>query len=88
MRITGAGKVYIETARKIFDLEYQMENSFSSIAGNRAGRLIVSAASYRAASMISTVAKRFQSIHPGMHMVVREETTGELVEAWSAASMI
>lgn len=80
VRITDAGKVYIETARQILDLKHQMENSISDIAGNRAGSLIIGAAPYRAASMMPTVAKKFQSLHPGMHLVVREGTTAELVE--------
>lgn len=80
VRLTDAGRVYIETARQILDLEHQMENSFSDIAGNRAGSLIIGAAPYRAASMLPTIAKSFQALHPGMHLVVREGTTAELVE--------
>lgn len=80
VRITDAGKVYIETARKILDLEHQMENSISDIAGNRAGSLIIGAAPYRAASMMPKIASTFQSLHPGMHLVVREGTTAELAE--------
>jgi len=80
VRITDAGKVYIETARQILDLEHQMEASLSDIVGNRAGSLIIGAAPYRAASMMPTIAKQFQSLHPGMHLVVREGTTAELVE--------
>lgn len=80
VRITDAGRVYIETARQILDLEHQMETSISDIAENRSGSLIIGAAPYRAASMMPMIAKRFQSLHPGMHLVVREGTTAELVE--------
>ena len=80
VRITDAGRVYIETARQILDLEHQMENSISDIAGNRAGSLIIGAAPYRAASMMPAIASAFQSLHPGMHLIVREGTTAELVE--------
>ena len=80
VRITDAGKVYYETACRILDLEHRMETSLSEIAGNRAGSLIVGSAPYRAASMMPAVARRFQSLHPGMHLVVREGTTAELVE--------
>ena len=80
VRITDAGRVYLETARKILDLEHQMENSFSDIAGNRAGSLIIGTAPFRAASMLPTIAKAFQAVHPGMHLIVREGTTVELVE--------
>ena len=81
VRITDAGRVYIETARQILDLEHQMENSISDIAGNRAGSLIIGAAPYRAASMMPAIASAFQTIHPGMHLIVREGTTAELVES-------
>ena len=80
VRITDAGRVYIETARQILDLEHQMETSISDISGNSAGSLIIGAAPYRAASMMPTIAKQFQSLHPGMHLIVREGTTAELVE--------
>ncbi len=80
VRITDAGHVYIKTARQILDLEHQMENFISDIAGNRSGSLIIGAAPYRAASMFPTIAKQFQILHPGMHLVVREGTTAELVE--------
>lgn len=80
VRTTDAGRVYIETARQILDLEHQMETSFSDIAGNKAGSLIIGAAPYRAASMMPTIAKQFQALHPGMHLVVREGTTAELIE--------
>ncbi|MBR3108772.1 MAG: LysR family transcriptional regulator [Clostridia bacterium] len=80
VRITDAGKVYIETAQQILDLEHQMETSFSDIAANRAGSLIIGAAPYRAASMMPTISRSFQALHPGMHLVVREGTTAELAE--------
>ena len=80
VRITDAGKVYIETARQILDLEHQMENSISDIVGNRAGSLIIGAAPYRAASMMPAIAKQFQYLHPGMHLIIREGTTAELAE--------
>ncbi len=80
VRITDAGRVYIETARKILDLEHQMETSLTDIAGNRAGSLIIGAAPYRAASMMPQIAMVFQKVHPGMHLIIREGTTAELVE--------
>ena len=80
VRITDAGRIYIEAGRKILNIEHQMENAFSDLAGNRSGSLIVGAAPYRTASMMPVIAKRFQAIHPGMHLIVREGTTAELAE--------
>ena len=80
VRITDAGKVYIEAGRKILDLERQMENSFTDLVNNKTGSLIIGAAPYRAASMMPEIARRFQTKHPGMHLIVREGTTTELIE--------
>ncbi len=80
VRITDAGQVYIETARQILELEHRMETSFSDLAGNRAGSLILGAAPYRAAGMLPEIAAAFQKLHPGMHLIVREGTTAELLE--------
>ena len=80
VRLTDAGRVYIDTGRKILDLEHRMENSFTDLATYKTGSLIIGAAPYRAASMLPTIARSFQSLHPGMHLVVREGTTAELVD--------
>ena len=80
VRLTDAGRVYIEAGRKILDLEHQMEVSFSDLAAHKSGSLIIGAAPYRAAGMMPEIARAFQEIHPGMHLVLREGTTAELAE--------
>ena len=80
LRLTDAGRVYIEAGRKILDIERQMELEFSDLAADRTGSLIIGAAPYRAAGMLPEVAKRFKEIRPGMHLVVREGTTAELLD--------
>ena len=80
VRLTDAGRVYISAGRKILDIEHQMENNFTDLATNKTGSLIIGAAPYRAVSMLPAVAKNFQGLHPGMHLIVREGTTAELVE--------
>lgn len=80
IRLTDAGRVYIEAGKRILDIEHQMENSFTDLASFKTGSLIIGAAPYRAAIMMPVIAQRFQSLHPGMHLIVREGTTAELVE--------
>lgn len=80
VRLTDAGRVYVEAGRKILDLEHQMEVSFSDIAAYKTGSLIIGAAPYRTASMMPEIACAFKHIHPGMHLVIREGTTAELAE--------
>lgn len=80
VRITDAGKVYIDTARQILDLEHQMQNTFTDIAANKIGSLVIGAAPYRAASMLPVVAAAFREKYPGIQLIVREGTTAELAE--------
>ena len=80
VRITDAGRVYLEAGRKILDIEHQMEVRFSDIGANRSGSLIIGSSPYRAAGMMPAVAAAFQRRHPGIHLVVREGTTAELSE--------
>ena len=80
VRLTDAGRIYIEAGQKIRDIEHQMENSFIDLASYKTGSLIIGTAPYRAASMMPLLAKQFQSLYPGMYLVVREGTTSELVE--------
>lgn len=80
VRITDAGRVYIEAGRKILDIEHQMENAFTDLAAYKTGSLVVGAAPYRAAGMMPVVAAEFRKAYPGMHLVVREGTTAELAD--------
>ena len=80
VRLTDAGRVYIDAGRKILDLEHQMEVSFSDLAAHKTGSLILGTAPYRAAGMMPEIARAFKEIHPGMHLVIREGTTSELAE--------
>lgn len=80
VRLTDAGRVYLEAGRKIADIEHQMEVSFSDLLSRKSGSLIIGAAPYRAAGMMPEIAAAFQELHPGMHLVIREGTTAELME--------
>ena len=80
VRLTDAGRVYIEAGRKILDIEHQMEGQFTDLMDKKTGSLIIGTAPYRAAGMMPGVAARFQTLHPGMHLVIREGTTAELEE--------
>ena len=80
VRLTDAGRVYIEAGRKILDLEHQMEMRLADIAEHKAGTLIVGTTPYRAAVMMPEIARLFQGLYPGMHRVVQEGTTTELIE--------
>ncbi len=80
VRLTDAGRVYIEAGRKVLDIEHQMEGQISDLMEHKTGTIIIGTAPYRASSMMPAVAARFRELHPGMHLVIREGTTNELEE--------
>ena len=80
VRITDAGRIYIEAGRRILDIEHQMENAFNDIAECKMGSLIVGTSPYRSASMMPLIASKFKELHPNMYLVIREATTAELLD--------
>lgn len=80
-RLTDAGKVYVDTGRKILSLERQMQSSFLDIKDNKAGSITVGTTPFRCVSMMPAIVSRFKKKYPGLHMVVVEQGTHELKEA-------
>ena len=81
VRLTDAGRVYVDAGRKILELEHQMQNQFSDLQSYKIGSVVLGTSPYRSAAMMPGVAKRFQELYPGLHIVVEEMTTVELLEA-------
>jgi len=80
VRLTDAGRVYLESGKQILDLEQQMNAKFHDIAEHKAGTLRIGTSPFRSALMMPTVAKYFQSIYPGMHLVIDEMESHELID--------
>lgn len=80
VRLTDAGRIYIEAGRKILDLERQMYGQFNDLAEYKTGSIVVGTSPYRCAAMMPLVAKQFQTQYPGMYIVVEEMTSQELID--------
>lgn len=81
VRLTDAGRVYIEAGRKILEIEHQMYGEFNDLAEHKTGSIIIGTSPYRSAGMLPTIVRKFQEQYPGMHIVVEEMTSQELVDA-------
>lgn len=81
VRLTSAGESYVEYAKKILDLERQMQSSLIDISNFKAGSVIIGTSPYMAASMMPQIACEFNTLYPGMFIKIREGTTIELMEA-------
>lgn len=81
VRLTSAGEVYVETGRKILDMEHQMHTHLSDIAQQKEGAIVIGTTPFRSVTMMPLVATEFKKYYPGVHIVVDERGTQELQEA-------
>lgn len=81
VRLTDAGRIYVDAGKKILDLEHQMQNQFLDIASNKFGSVVVGTSPYRSASMMPKIISEFQKCYPGIHVIVEEMTSAELLDA-------
>lgn len=81
VRLTDAGHVYLSSGKQILDLEQQMNARFQDLAGHKAGTLKIGTSPFRSAAMMPAIARYFQSIYPGMHLIIEEMESHELLES-------
>ncbi len=75
IQITYAGELYIETARKILDLNRQLNQKIADVADLKKGRLIIGLSPYRCAYLIPSVFPIFYQKFPGIQIVLVEKTS-------------
>lgn len=80
VRLTDAGRIYLESGKRILDIEQQMDAQLQDIAKYKNGTIRIGTSPFRSASMMPTIAKQFQDIYPGMHLVIDEMESKELLE--------
>lgn len=80
VRVTDAGRVYIDAGRKILDLEKQMERKFEDLSVHQAGSIVVGVSPHRCVHLMPEIVKRFQKLYPGMHLVIEERAGASLID--------
>lgn len=80
VRLTDAGKIYIQTGRRILDVENQMQSRFSDLATFKTGTITVGIAPTRCQYLMPEIVKRFAARYPGMHLIIEERFLGSLLE--------
>lgn len=81
VRLTSAGEVYVETGRKILDMEHQMQTRLSDITQHKEGSIIIGTTPFRSVTLMPLIAAEFKKYYPGVHIIVDERGTQELQEA-------
>lgn len=80
LQLTEVGKVYIEAAEEITQIEQRVENYINDLAGLKTGNLAVGASTLLAAYVVPSLITQFNQKFPDVHIQLIEGNTGELEE--------
>lgn len=80
VRLTDAGRVYIDAGKTILETERRMHNQFSDLSAFKTGTLTIGIAPTRCQYLMPEIVKRFATKYPGMHLVIKERFLGNLME--------
>ncbi len=81
IRLTDAGRIYLEAGRKILDIERQMQNKFCDLRNNEYGSVVVGISPHRCFCIGPYLVKRFREMYPGMNLVLDERSGKDLLES-------
>jgi DNA-binding transcriptional LysR family regulator len=78
LRLTYAGELYMETAKKILDLKLQLSQQMEDIAELKKGRLTIGVSAFRTTYIMPKILPLFHESFPGIEVVLLEGTSSEL----------
>ena len=81
VRLTNAGRAYIDIGRKMLDLEHQLEGRFSDLATYKTGTISIGISAHRSVALMPPIVKAFKEIYPGITLRIVERYRAELLEA-------
>ena len=81
VKLTDAGRIYIDAGRKILDLEHQMENKLCDLSEFKSGTITIGISPYRSVHMMPSVLKAFDRLYPNIKLIVKERSGSDLIEA-------
>lgn len=81
LRLTNAGRVFVEDASKMVDIENQLMDKLTDIENNVTGSIIVGTTPFRCSTMMPRIVADFNKCYPGMNIVVVEKGNEELKAA-------
>lgn len=80
LQLTEVGKVYIEAAEEITQIEQRVENYINDLAGLKTGNLAVGASTLFAAYVVPSLITQFNQKFSDVHIQLIEGNTAELEE--------
>lgn len=80
VRLTEAGRLYLEYSKKITNLHNEMENAILDVTENRTGRLRIALSPCRCDTILPDVVASFRKKYPGILVSIQEILAGGLLK--------
>ena len=81
VRLTDAGRAYIDVGRRMLDLEHQLEGRFSDLATFKTGSIDIGISAHRSVALMPPIVYSFKSLYPGVTLRIVEQRRADLIEA-------
>jgi len=80
LRLTDAGKAYIEAGRAILDIEQRMKGKFADLDDCKSGTIVIGISPHRSVCLLPRAVARFREKYPGMQIIIDERVSSELLD--------
>jgi DNA-binding transcriptional LysR family regulator len=81
VRLTDAGRAYIDIGRKMLDLEHQLEGRFSDLSSFKSGTISIGISAHRSVALMPPIVAAFKSLYPGITLRIVERYRADLMDA-------
>ena len=88
LQLTEVGKVYIEAAEEITQIEQRVENYINDLAGLKTGNLAVGASTLFAAYVVPSLITQFNQKFPDVHIQLIEGIQPNWKKCWAVMRWI
>jgi DNA-binding transcriptional LysR family regulator len=80
LQLTFAGECYVETAKRILDLQVRLSQKIDDIVNLKKGRLTIGSSPFRSTYLLPRIIPLFKKKFPGIEIILAEGMTTELEE--------
>ena len=87
IRLTDAGELYVEWAKKLLAMEESMNNAISDLMGLESGSLRIGASPFRARCLLARSIAAFHAEYPKIHLSLREADMTQLKDMLTAGEI-
>ncbi|HAM68259.1 MAG TPA: LysR family transcriptional regulator [Ruminococcus sp.] len=87
LKLTDAGRLYVDWARKILAMEESMNNAMSDLMGLETGSVRIGASPFRVRCLLARSIAAFHANYPKIQMTIREADMKQLLDQLTAGEI-